>query len=161
LLIVALLIYVVHASKEAVTWSTRPPYLMVWTLACIVVLLIQTLFGTELREVVDQLAVALPRKAWISNAGAAFTLHRSFSWVVLVLHAGLIFNLYMIPEVKRLRTLLLSIISITFLSGLGMAYFSVPAALQPVHLLMATAAFGIQVFLLLQAKDSRQRLAAA
>jgi heme a synthase len=36
------------------------------------------------------------------------------------------------------------------LSGAGMAYFAVPAFLQPVHLLLASLAFGVQFILLLE-----------
>jgi cytochrome c oxidase assembly protein subunit 15 len=38
----------------------------------------------------------------------------------------------------------------TLLTGAGMAYFAVPAFLQPIHLLVATVTFGIQFLLFLR-----------
>jgi cytochrome c oxidase assembly protein subunit 15 len=38
----------------------------------------------------------------------------------------------------------------SILTGIGMAYFAIPAFLQPLHLLLATVTFGMQVFLLFE-----------
>ena len=100
------------------------------------------------REAVDQVAASAPR-AWISNLGTEFIIHRSFSWIVLILHVGLIVRLYKTEGLKAFALTLILLILGTILTGMGMAYFAVPAFLQPVHLLLATVTFGMQfVFLL-------------
>ena len=50
---------------------------------------------------------------------------------------------------------LIVLILLTLLTGAGMAYFAVPAALQPVHLLVATVTFGVQFLLLLRLRTSQ------
>lgn len=120
---------------------------MMLLIACIVVVLVQILLGTQVREAIDRVAM-LARDTWIEEVGMDFIIHRSFSWVVLILHIGLVVRLVKtgIPSVFPLMLFLL--VLSTILTGTGMAYFGVPPYLQPVHLLLATATFGIQVFLL-------------
>jgi heme a synthase len=42
------------------------------------------------------------------------------------------------------------------LSGAGMGYFSVPAFLQPIHLLVATVTFGLQFLLFLRLNTKKR-----
>lgn len=51
---------------------------------------------------------------------------------------------------KILPNALILLVLITILSGVGMAYFSVPSFLQPIHLTVATLTFGLQFLLALQ-----------
>jgi cytochrome c oxidase assembly protein subunit 15 len=46
----------------------------------------------------------------------------------------------------------------TILTGAGMAYFAVPAFLQPLHLLLATVSFGMQFLLLLKLKRKEKTI---
>jgi cytochrome c oxidase assembly protein subunit 15 len=114
------------------------------------VLLVQTLLGTQVREAIDNVSAWAIREAWISNLGAEFVLHRSFSWIVFVLHVGLIFNLRKTVHSKAFLLTLIVLILSTILTGAGMAYFAVPPYLQPLHLLFATVTFGVQFLLLLK-----------
>jgi len=149
LLLVAMLVYLVHAvSPHEPAVSSPTGYW--WLMACIAVLLVQILLGTQVREAIDNVARTTERENWIASIQSAFTIHRSFSWLVLLLHVGLVFNLRRITALRRLQmTLMLSIV-LTILSGIGMAWFAVPAFLQPVHLLLATVCFGIQFLFLLK-----------
>ncbi|HEX5168139.1 MAG TPA: COX15/CtaA family protein [Cyclobacteriaceae bacterium] len=121
-----------------------------WVLACMGVLSIQILWGTRVRESIDQISAELARSEWISSLGLDFFLHRSFSWVVLILHVGLITKLVKTQSSKVFPLTLILLILGTILSGTGMAYFAVPPYLQPVHLLMATATFGMLSYLLFE-----------
>ena len=113
------------------------------------VLLVQVLLGTQVREAIDRVAATVARESWIGNLGAEFIIHRSFSWIVLILHVGLMVRLYKTEGSKSFALTLILLILGTILTGMGMAYFAVPAFLQPVHLLLATVTFGMQfVFLL-------------
>ena len=86
----------------------------------------------------------------MGNLGRAFILHRSFSWIVLILHVGLIVNLRKTQGLKPFPLTVILLILGTILTGLGMAYFAVPPFLQPIHLLLATATFGMQFMFLLK-----------
>lgn len=148
LVIVALLIWLVHESNFGTEINSSIGFW--WLLACMAVLLVQILLGTQVREAVDRVATGLPRESWIDNLGRAFVLHRSFSWLVVILHVGLIVKLHKTQPSKVFALTLILLILGTLLTGLGMAYFGVPAFLQPIHLLLATLTFGMQFLFLLK-----------
>lgn len=149
LVIVALLVYLVDQSSEEAPIFYTP--LGFWLLiACMAALLIQTLLGTQVREAIDRVASVAAREEWIQAIGADFVIHRSFSWVVLLLHVVLIANLRKTTGLKSFPIALIVLILGTILTGVGMSTFAVPAFLQPLHLLLATVSFGMQFLLLLK-----------
>lgn len=149
LALVALLVYLVHLSApERETYDA--PTAFWWLLACIAVLLVQILLGTQVREAIDSVARVAPREQWITAIREDFVIHRSFSWIVLLLHAGLIFNMRKGRAFRGFQASLIVLILATILTGVGLAWFAVPAVLQPVHLLLATLCFGVQFLFLLK-----------
>ena len=148
LVIVALLIGLVHETNFGTEINSSIGFW--WLLACMAVLLVQILLGTQVREAVDRVAISMPRDSWVANLGKGFVLHRSFSWIVLILHVGLIVKLHKTQASKAFALTLIVLILGTLLTGLGMAYFGVPPLLQPIHLLLATATFGMQFLFLLK-----------
>jgi cytochrome c oxidase assembly protein subunit 15 len=155
LVIVAMLIYLVNSTAEPEK-STYIPVNFVLLLACITVLLIQILFGTQVREAIDRVAGIVARESWIRAISGEIFIHRSFSWVVLLLHLALILNLRKTTSLKTFPIALILLILGTILTGAGMAYFGVPAFLQPLHLLLATVSFGMQFLLLLKLKAGQK-----
>lgn len=143
LAIVLMLLFLYKTTKPA-GHVTPDPGMIVLTAVSMLLLLIQIFFGTEVRAALDRIAMSLPRTAWIENAGVDFAIHRSFSWTVLTVHAFLWWKFRKTGELKALSMGLLVLILSSFLSGVGMAYFDVPAVLQPVHLLLATLAVGVE-----------------
>jgi heme a synthase len=151
LIIVALLVFIVDRTDEN-QYAFKTPLGFVWLLACITTLLVQILLGTKVREAIDGISASLPRSEWISGVGSSFVIHRSFSWIVFILHIALILNLRKTEGLKAFPLTLILLILGTILTGVGMAYFSIPAYLQPIHLLLATVSFGMQFALLLKLK---------
>lgn len=149
LIIVAMLVYLVHKSSHAVTQVTSPITFW-WLVACIAVVLVQILLGTQVREAIDKIAGITFRDQWIPTIWTEFIIHRSFSWIVLLLHIGLILHLRKTQVLKGFQVTLILLILGTILSGVGMMWFGVPPFLQPVHLLMATGSFGMQFLFLLK-----------
>lgn len=149
LAIIGLLVYLVSRSGER-----RPvlsaPVAKGLILACIGVLIIQVLMGTKVREVIDQLAVRMDRSEWIVNIGADFVIHRSFSWVVMILMGALVVRLWLTQASRTFAVTLSALVLGSLLSGIGMAYWGVPAALQPVHLVVASVTFGTLMMLLME-----------
>jgi heme a synthase len=149
LVIVALLVYLVDQSDETDPAFYTP--LGFWLLiVCIAALLVQVLLGTQVREAIDRVASIAAREEWIRAIQGDFIIHRSFSWVVLLLHVILIVNLRKTTGLKSFPIALIVLILGTILTGVGMATFAVPAFLQPLHLLLATVSFGMQFLLLLK-----------
>ena len=149
LVLVAMLVYLVHAASphRAAVYSTTGFW---WLMACIAVLLVQILLGTQVREAIDNVARTTERENWIAAIQSEFATHRSFSWLVLLLHVGLVFNLRKITALQGFQVTLILLIVATILTGVGMAWFAVPAFLQPLHLLLATMCFGVQFLFLLK-----------
>lgn len=155
LIIVALLIYLVHQTRVEGSQPTRIIGVTPWIIGCMAVVLIQILLGTQVREALDQVAARLAdRGGWIEALGSSFIIHRSFSWIVLLLHVGLFWKLMKSERGKGFVLTLFLLILGTILTGTGMAYFAVPPFLQPVHLLLATVTFGYQFLLALQVNTS-------
>jgi cytochrome c oxidase assembly protein subunit 15 len=157
LLIVGLLAYLVVASGRNREEIAVPKGIKPILLTCSALLLTQILFGTQVREGIDKL-VSFPRTTWISSLGFEFILHRSFSWLVTGFHFLLIWRLGKTTGLKALSSALMALILFSFLTGAAMAYFNVPAALQPVHLLLATICFGIQLLLYFQLNSSKKEV---
>lgn len=150
LAIVALLIFLVHQSSYNAEISSSAGFW--WLIGSMIVLLVQILLGTQVREAIDRVASVFVREAWIANLGLEFIIHRSFSWIVLVMHAGLMVKLHKTEGSKVFALTLILLILGTILTGMGMAYFAVPPVFQPVHLLLATITFGVQFLFLLKFK---------
>lgn len=148
LVIVALLIFLVYKTSEAshVVNSKGAKW---WLVACMIILLVQILLGTQVREAVDRVATLAARQEWIGMIQAEFIIHRSFSWLVVLSHVGLIVSLRKTSGLKSFPLMLILLILGTILTGVGMAGYAVPAWLQPLHLLLATVTFGMQFLLLL------------
>jgi heme a synthase len=154
MVLVALLVYLVHVSSPQNTNLVFQGIPFWWLAACIAVLLVQILLGTRVREEVDAVAQLYPRTEWLTHIDETFRIHRSFSWIVLILHAGLIVNLRKTQSVNSFALWLILVILSTILTGVGMAYLGVPPFLQPIHLLLATVSFGMQFLLLLKLKGN-------
>ena len=150
IVIVAMLILLMHKSgpHQEIIASGRVKLLLG---VCMFLLLTQIILGTEVRGAIDRVAgLQEGREKWISLIWTDFVRHRSFSWIVLLVHAIFILRLKKTTGINALSLSLVLLILLTILSGAGMGYFSVPAFLQPIHLLVATVTFGLQFLLFLR-----------
>lgn len=150
--IVAMLIYLMNGSSDSQAFVSPVGFWLV--IACMTVLLIQIVLGTQVREAIDRVALIAARNQWIQDIHADLFIHRSFSWIVGALHLILLWKLGKTSGLKTFPVGLILLILGTILTGAGMAYFNVPAFLQPLHLLLATVTFGMQFMLLLKLKHS-------
>jgi len=153
--LVALLVMLYVKSGEISTIQSSIG-LKVLLAACMVMLIVQVVLGTEVRAAIDKISsLLMPREIWISEAWSEFVIHRSFSWIVVTFN-GVFAGLLIKTNGRNPLTLsLILLILLTIVSGAGMAYFAVPAFLQPLHLLVATVTFGIQFLLFLRLNTSR------
>jgi cytochrome c oxidase assembly protein subunit 15 len=152
LLMVTLLIYLLHKCEEIDHVDVKPSSRW-WLVACMITLLVQVFFGTEVRGSIDSLATSLPRESWIGQLGTDFIVHRSFSWVLLLFNTIFFLQIRKTIALKTLSLALFLLILCSLATGIVMAYFSIPAAIQPVHLLIATLAFGLQLWLFFRMKN--------
>jgi len=121
-----------------------------WLIAGIVAFAVQIFLGTEVRSVLDQLADSnLDRSAWIVAAGGTFLIHRSFSWGLIAILTVIYLKLRKTGAEKSSYLVPVLLLLCSVLTGTAMAYFAVPAAMQPIHLLVAVMTIGwmFQVYL--------------
>lgn len=165
IVIVGMLLYVTARTFAAHIQTTQVQNkvdLNRWLVISTILLLCQVLLGTQVREAVDHIGGQIgeqARRLWIENIGLSFYIHRSFS--LLVFGA----QLYWLIQFKRqdkektvmstLSNWVIGLIGIEILTGAIMAYFAIPAFLQPVHLTLAIIALGIQFVLLLLLNKER------
>lgn len=160
ILVVALLIMLMNRSAVRAVIQV-PLSLKVLLGLCMLLLVIQILLGTEVRSAIDAVAsTGAARGEWISLIWQDFVAHRSFSWVVLFVHIIFIARLRKTTGNNPLSLSVVLLILLTILSGAGMGYFSMPAFLQPIHLLIATLTFGVQFLLFLRLNTTKTTLLA-
>ncbi|MBC6366764.1 heme A synthase [Algoriphagus sp. AK58] len=164
LALVAVLLYINHRSYRlmAGTNAENPvPKKVKWILVLgTVLMLIQVILGTQVREKIDQISFALGnmlREEWVDRVGLDFLIHRSFSLLLLGIHLLYFFWAFKFTKRKSKVNLWSQLLMVVLLleigSGIGMAYFGIPAFLQPVHLLLGSLILGIQFILILQLRD--------
>ncbi len=122
----------------------------------IILTTIQIVLGTQVREAVDSVVKLLGetyRNKWVENLGIYFLIHRSYSLIVLGLHIYLIYQVRKLSESKgiinQFTNWLIILILIEILTGVIMAYFSIPAIAQPIHLTIGTLSIGLQFVIVL------------
>ncbi|MCH7409011.1 COX15/CtaA family protein [Belliella sp. DSM 111904] len=166
LLLVCVLIYVhfrVHhidkALKKRTDHAASLFYLM---LVGLILMFVQVVLGTQVREQIDVVANSfgnLLRSNWIDQLGLTFLIHRSYSLLLLGIHLVFLFKVYKYAVrhsgIYKLSFWLVVLIIIEILTGIGMAYFGIPAFLQPVHLLFGSLIIGVQYLLLLNLHDQK------
>jgi cytochrome c oxidase assembly protein subunit 15 len=128
-----------------------------------ILMIVQIVLGTQVREEIDQIASAmgnLMRGSWIESIGLTFLIHRSYSLLLFVIHILFIYKIYKYSVrrsgIFKLSQLLIIVIVFEILTGVGMAYFAIPAFLQPIHLLSGSLIIGIQFLLLLNLQDQKK-----
>lgn len=158
LLLVCILIYIVFRTQPSQQHreSSTSSQLSGLVLLLLVVTLAQIVIGTQVRESINEVARAMgesQREGWIDELGSVFTLHRAISFLVIAAHVITFFMIYQrfgrSGNLTQWGLVLVIVIGLEILSGGVMAFFGIPRFAQPIHLLLATVAFGIQFYLLL------------
>lgn len=147
---VALLVWLIERSREVIVPLVRS--VRMWVLAVLTVFLIQLFLGTEVRSLIDRAAGEISdRTQWIASTGGKFIIHRSFSWIVILVLLALSWKLRKSGAKKATYLVPILLLLCSLLTGTAMAWFGVPAAMQPVHLLVAVISIGWTFRLFLQA----------
>ncbi|WP_114783378.1 COX15/CtaA family protein [Botryobacter ruber] len=154
LVLIALLEYALVRSQNfafsgTISFSGRLQALLV---IIAVVTFAQIILGTQVREEVDTIAYSMGganRALWVDNLGLEFYIHRSVSIAILALNIFVVYQLYKLKNrnLSLMANSMLVILGLEIVFGVIMAYFAIPAFLQPLHLTLATLLFGLQFFM--------------
>lgn len=153
LVIVAVLLYLLHISKENPTQIKVSKGFKAILMLTIFLTLLQIVLGTQVRQFVDEQIDLVGYEApslWLQNATLTFYLHRSFSILVVGLNFLLLyFNRKKGYGIKHLNLLVILIV-LEALTGIAMYYFDFPVLSQPLHLVLASLLFGVQFYIALE-----------
>ncbi|TVQ03558.1 MAG: heme A synthase [Balneolaceae bacterium] len=116
--------------------------------------LIQLVLGTQVRESVDvaKNVLILPRTAWIDTLGWLYEVHRSFSWLLVILAGVLIYQNKKLNAPERLKFIgwiIGGLIVLQIFIGVGMEWFDMPGVLQVMHLVSVAILICAQLLYLL------------
>lgn len=124
-----------------------------WLVGGLLVLsFVQITIGTQVREQIDLVAAAssyINRDSWIDKLGSIFESHRTLAAIVVLANTVVGYMLWQLED-KGVRQLVVatgSVLVAEMVAGIALAYFGLPAWLQPVHLTLATGLFGVQFLL--------------
>lgn len=121
--------------------KVNQPGLKKLVIVTIAVLMIQIILGTQVRQQIDEISKALlfeHRENWIEKLDTYFRLHRILAFGVCCMCILVFFEYRKINLLKFSSTLILVSVSATFLLGVLMSVFSIPAIAQPAHLLFSS-----------------------
>lgn len=157
LVLVAFLIYAYQTSQEHNFFTSESVHQGLLTkvlFISMILYLIQVGLGTQVRELVDQVAIAFgtdARDVWVENLGWVFYVHRSYSLLILALHVYMAYIIIRKMNLQGNEAILIKsmliLISLEVVSGALMAYFAIPAIIQPIHLVVASLIFGLQFYM--------------
>ena len=128
----------------------------------------QILFGTELRESVDQQAAfwnQTNRASWVALSGEVFNIHKGFSLLLTlttIICSGYILEHF--KEIKRLISyvmVIITIMALQIITGIVLAYFNLPPAMQTLHLFFASLLIGAWVLQLALLANYRKSISMA
>jgi len=156
LAILAIAIWTYHMAKvEGKPEVKTLTIIKVVTFICIVISLVQIVFGTDVREQVDIVSARLSsyRNGWINSVGDIFSEHRDLAILVLLANVMLYalvrrhFNRHSLQQ--QLMSFNFLIIMLQIVTGICLSYLSLPPVAQTLHVLLASLMFGTQFYLML------------
>jgi cytochrome c oxidase assembly protein subunit 15 len=118
----------------------------------------QMFLGTQVREYIDELTKkGIGRDGWSEHFGWTFFIHRSFSWLVLVLIGLMTWLNY---KTDKLRAIYIAfvLLALELIGGVLLAYADMPGAVQVSHLLFAALLFGVLAMLFIRMRPLKDPL---
>ena len=152
LLIVAFILYLIFASKTQFKAQRYHDLFYKILVVGLMLTLIQIVLGTQVRQFVDEQTkiIGYEKTLWLAQPELDFYIHRSLSILVLLVNGYLWFiNRTMNLGFKKIN-LVLGCILLEVFTGILMYYFDFPFLSQPLHLVIASILFGIQMYILLE-----------
>lgn len=141
----------IHKSMKASNLSSRK-----WIMINLIIVFVQILLGTQVRENMDQVSLELGESAkaeWIDNLSFIFITHRTFSWILLISHL-ILWNKLKNSNFQQYRHGMMVLIGISFLTGILMAYFALPLGSQAIHLFISLILIGWHINSYIQTKNA-------
>ena len=153
LLIAAIPLYIIRRIRYERVMV--PAYLKQTAWVLIGAVLVQIILGTQVREEVDIISKNLSyqqRDLWIGALSVPFYIHRSFSWLILIISGYLWFKSKDFTELRLSMNFIIISTMVAMLAGITMNYLDMPAIAQPIHLVVGGMLFMGAIFFRLRLK---------
>ena len=112
----------------------------------------QMFLGTQVREAIDELTkLGFTRDQWVEELGWSFYIHRSFSWLVLIVLAIVAWKNEKTHKYASIRWVM-GLLILELITGVLLAHVDMPGIVQTSHLIFATMIFGILTMLVFRSK---------
>ena len=160
LFIVALMVYLIaqfpnSSSKQLLAFENS---LFLLVKIALLLTVIQIIFGTQVRQLIDVIAKSMDyegRDLWLYSVGNIFKVHRSFAILLVVTNLALFYINYRRGLNFSCVNIILIVVFMEVFSGVVLTYMDMIALMQPVHLLLASLLFVLQISLYFQLKNLR------
>lgn len=155
LVIIGLQLYLLYAmdpSKKEKIALAKP---IRWSLLVILAITFYQMFlGTQVREAIDALVKqGFTREQWIDRIGIDFLIHRSFSWLVLILLGWMFWKNEKVVKYAKIRWAF-GLLALELITGVLLAYADMPGLVQTSHLIFASVLFGLLLFASFESKQA-------
>ena len=117
--------------------------------------MLQLILGTQVREEIDAVknaAIVPPRDMWLGFTSWLYEVHRSFSWLIFILSAALVYLLRsrnIKGAVYTTGVVIAFLVLFQMLIGFGMEKLGIPGTLQVMHLVSVAVLVCAEFLLLL------------
>ena len=114
------------------------------TSIALIILLLQIIIGTDVREQVDIVSKSLgyqQREMWLSQLNEIFSLHKIVAVITSVLVIVVFWRSLSYASLQRRGAFLLVIVLALMAAGVSLAALNMPAFIPPIHLLLASILF--------------------
>lgn len=116
----------------------------------VIIMFLQTLWGTQVRQQIDVLAKVSERSTWMGQLEGIFYVHRSTAIALVLLGGGIVFIARKNNIFLKHAYILIGIILAEALTGKLFDLLGMPAILQPTHLLLSLSLFAVMYSLFLR-----------
>ena len=132
-----------------------PKWILYLLWICFVITIYQMFLGTQVRESIDELTkLGYGRESWTEQLGMPFYIHRSFSWLVLLLLTIMAVKNEFGQKLTVIRVIYV-VLALELISGVLLAYSNMPGLVQTSHLIFATILFGIMAMAVIRGRVSK------
>ncbi len=118
--------------------------LRIITTIALIILLVQIIIGTDVREQVDVVSKTLAyqqRNTWLAHLNIVFDAHKTISIVTSLLIIVVSWRSLSHAVLQTKASFLLLIVLLLMAAGISLASFNIPAFIQPIHLLLSSILF--------------------
>ena len=143
LVIIGLQLYILKQISPAQKRPIDLSKTMKWmTIIVFAITFYQMFLGTQVREYIDELTkMGYSRDSWTEQLGMTFYIHRTFSWLVLIVMTYMVWKNEKSHKYMIIRSAYI-ILALELVSGVLLAYANMPGLIQTSHLIFATILFG-------------------